>query len=83
MKQIVTLLNADDWHQRDAAGAQLERMGPAVVGVLKRLRDEQPAEAQKRLDEIIKTLRATSRNEPAPSVAPPPPAINEPAGIER
>ena len=80
---IVTLLNADDWHQRDAAGAQLERMGPAVVGVLKRLRDEQPAEAQKRLDEIIKTLRATSRNEPAPSVAPPPPAINEPAGIER
>jgi len=50
-------LGADDWRQRDRAEAKLGSMGPAVIGVLKDIRPKLDAEAQQRIDSIIKKLQ--------------------------
>ncbi len=57
VKLLVADLNADDWKQRDAATQQLVKLGPGVVGTLKTLRDAAPAEAQQRIDSIVKQLQ--------------------------
>jgi hypothetical protein len=49
-------LGAEDWRQRDRAEANLTTMGPAVIGVLRTARPKLDAEAQQRIDGIIKKL---------------------------
>ncbi len=61
IKAIVADLNADDWKQRDAAQEQLLKIGPAVIGTLKSLRDQQPPEAQQRIDSVLKQLQKQDR----------------------
>lgn len=56
IKQVITRLNADDWKERDRAEAQLVNMGPVAIGTLKKLRANQPPEAQQRIDSILKEL---------------------------
>ncbi len=56
IKAIVADLNADDWKQRDAAEEQLVKIGSGVVPTLKGLRDQQPPEAQQRIDSVLKKL---------------------------
>lgn len=56
IREVIAGLNADDWKKRDRAQAQLVAMGPAAAGVLKKLRDQQPPEAQQRIDAILKEL---------------------------
>jgi hypothetical protein len=67
-------LNADDWRQRDRAEATLKTMGPAVIGVLRQVRDKQPPEAQQRIDAIIKALQPAS---PKPTPTPNPDDVNK------
>jgi len=56
IKTVVADLNAEDWKQRDLAESQLVSMGPSVAGVLKQLRNSQPAEVQQRIDSVLKQL---------------------------
>ena len=56
IKEIIADLNADDWKKRDRAQGQLVAMGPVATGVLKKLRDAQPPEAQQRIDTVLKEL---------------------------
>ena len=56
IKAIVADLNADDWKQRDAAEEQLVKIGAGVGPTLKALRDQQPPEAQQRIDSVLKKL---------------------------
>jgi hypothetical protein len=56
IKTLVGDLNADDWKQRDAAEHSLVKLGPGVAGTLKEMRDQQPPEAQQRMDSVIKQL---------------------------
>ena len=56
IKEVIADLNADDWKKRDRAQATLVNMGPVAVGVLKRLRETQPPEAQQRIDAVLKEL---------------------------
>jgi hypothetical protein len=78
IKTMVTDLNAEDWKQRDAAQERLITMGPAVIATLRELRDQQPPEAQQRIDVIIKQLeQAAAKNKPsgANATTPMPPAM--------
>jgi hypothetical protein len=56
IKTVVADLSAEDWKQRDLAEAQLVSMGPSVAAVLKQLRASQPAEAQQRIDSVLKQV---------------------------
>lgn len=56
IKGMIARLNADDWKERDRAEQQLVSMGPVASGVLKKLRENQPPEAQQRIDSILKEL---------------------------
>lgn len=56
IKALVAGLNAEDWKERDRAESALIGMGPVAIGVLRGLRDEQPPEAQQRIDSIQKNL---------------------------
>ena len=56
IREVIADLNADDWKKRDRAQAQLVNMGPVAVGVLRKLRDSQPPEAQQRIDAVLKEL---------------------------
>jgi hypothetical protein len=56
IKSTVTLLNSDDWKQRDKAEAELTSMGPVVIGILKQMRATQPPEAQQRIDQILANI---------------------------
>jgi hypothetical protein len=56
IKEVIGDLNADDWKKRDRAQATLVNMGPVAVGVLKKLRESQPPEAQQRIDAVLKEL---------------------------
>jgi hypothetical protein len=56
IKSLIGDLNADDWKQRDAAEHSLVKLGPGVAGTLKDLRDQQPPEAQQRIDAVLKQL---------------------------
>ncbi len=77
IKLVIKDLNADDWKQRDRSKATLLSMGPVAIGVLKELRQNQPEEAQKAIDEVLKELTAQSHNIKQPAAAAPPgPAIN-------
>jgi hypothetical protein len=71
IKAAVTQLNAEDWKERDHAEADLQSMGPAVIGTLKELRSAQPPEAQQRIDQIISAV-ATKKKEPpgTPAIVP-------------
>jgi hypothetical protein len=55
-REVIADLNADDWKKRDRAQATLVNMGAVASGVLKKLRDSQPPEAQQRIDAILKEL---------------------------
>jgi hypothetical protein len=56
IREVIADLNADDWKKRDRAQATLVNMGPVASGILKKLRDSQPPEAQQRIDAILKEL---------------------------
>ena len=56
IKEIIADLNADDWKKRDRAQGQLVGMGPVAAGVLRKLRDAQPPEAQQRIDAVLQEL---------------------------
>jgi hypothetical protein len=58
IQSVAADLGADDWRQRDRAEATLAAMGPPVIGVLRELQSKMDAEAQQRIDEIIKKLEA-------------------------
>ena len=55
--KLVSQLDADDWQARDAAEKQLVKLGPAVDGVLRGVRDKQPPEAQQRIDAVLRQLK--------------------------
>jgi hypothetical protein len=57
VQQLVKDLDADDWQQRDAAEKDLVKLGPAVGGALRAVRDQQPPEAQQRIDAILRQLK--------------------------
>jgi hypothetical protein len=57
IKTLVGDLNADDWKQRDSAEQQLVKLGVGVIGSLKDMRDQQPPEAQQRIDSVLKQLQ--------------------------
>ncbi len=65
IRQVVTDLNADDWKVRDRAQAQLTAMGSVVTGVLKEMREAQPTEAKRRIDEIIAATKPKESTVPA------------------
>jgi hypothetical protein len=56
IKSLVGDLNADDWKQRDGAEQQLVKFGPGVAATLKQIRDQQPPEAQQRIDSVLKQV---------------------------
>jgi hypothetical protein len=56
IRAVIAELNADDWKKRDRAQAQLVNMGPVAAGILRKLRDSQPPEAQQRIDTVLKEL---------------------------
>jgi hypothetical protein len=57
VKKVVESLNADDWKARDAAQKQLVAMGASIAPILKQLRNDQPPEAQQRIDDVLQTLK--------------------------
>ena len=57
VQQLVKDLDADDWQARDAAEKELVKLGPAVGGTLKAVRDKQPPEAQQRIDAVLRQLK--------------------------
>ena len=56
IREVIADLNADDWKKRDRAQATLVNMGPVAAGILKKLRESQPPEAQQRIDAVLKDL---------------------------
>jgi hypothetical protein len=69
IKKVVEDLNSKDWKQRDRAEAALLSMGPAAIGVLKQLRQDQPPEAQQRFDNILQQLEKQQKNQGKPGGA--------------
>jgi hypothetical protein len=68
IKKIVADLNADDWKQRDAAEEQLLKLGRPVMATLRGLRDEQPPEAQQRIDSVLAKLdKSPAGDKPEPA----------------
>lgn len=56
IRQLVADLNAADWKVRNRAESQLVSMGISVMGLLREMRDQQPPEAQQRIDSILQQL---------------------------
>lgn len=56
IREVIADLNADDWKKRDRAQGTLVNMGPVAAGILKKLRESQPPEAQQRIDAVLKEL---------------------------
>lgn len=56
IRRLVADLSAQDWKVRDRAETQLISMGVAVMGQLRELRNQQPPEAQQRIDSILQQL---------------------------
>ncbi|MDB5296784.1 MAG: hypothetical protein JWO31_2767 [Phycisphaerales bacterium] len=54
--ELVKNLSADDWKARDRAQQGLTNLGPVAAGTLRKLRAGQSAEAQQRIDSILKEL---------------------------
>jgi hypothetical protein len=54
--EIVKQLDDPDWKKRDRAADQLRSLGQAAVGVLRTMRDNQPAETRQQIDTILKAL---------------------------
>ena len=71
IKATMAKLNADDWKERDRAEAQLVSMGPVAIGTLKKLRTNQPAEAQQRIDSILKQLEKQKATQKSSGAAAP------------
>jgi hypothetical protein len=69
IKKVVEDLDSKDWKQRDRAEAALLSMGPAAIGVLKQLRQDQPPEAQQRFDNILQQLEKQQKNQGKPGGA--------------
>ncbi len=63
-------LSDPDWKRRDRAAALLTSMGPVVAGSLVELRVNQPEEAQRSIDNILKELEKQRQQKPASSAAP-------------
>jgi hypothetical protein len=57
VKPVVERLNADDWKARDEAQKQLMAMGPSIAPILKDLRNDQPPEAQQRIDDVLQSFK--------------------------
>ncbi len=55
-KDLVAQLNAEDWKERDRAETQLVGLGQIIAGTLKQMRPNQNAEAQQRIDSVLKQL---------------------------
>jgi hypothetical protein len=71
IREVIADLNADDWKKRDRAQAALVNMGPVAGGVLKKMRDAQPPEAQQRIDAILKELDKQKPGRPTAGAAAP------------
>jgi len=69
IREVIADLNADDWKKRDRAQAALVGMGPVAGGVLKKMRDAQPPEAQQRIDAILKELEKQKPGRPTAGAA--------------
>ena len=66
IREVIADLNADDWKKRDRAQGTLVDMGPVATGILKKLRESQPPEAQQRIDAVLKELeKQKSGHQPA------------------
>jgi hypothetical protein len=72
IKAVVLELSHPDWKHRDRAAEQLLGVGPAASAVLKAMRDGQPPEAQKAIDDLLKKYEQARRAAKGPP--PPPPA---------
>jgi hypothetical protein len=85
IRGVIADLNADDWKKRDRAQASLVSMGPVAISTLKKMRDNQPPEAQKRIAEILNELeKQKDKKSPSPGAtgAGSPPPSNLPVVIE-
>lgn len=58
VREIVGRLSADDFKDREAAERELVKLGPAIIPVLRELRDAQGPEAQSRIEAVLKTLES-------------------------
>ena len=67
-------LTNEDFHVRDHARNELLNLGPAVASILKQIRENQPPEAQKSIDLILKELEKTSKPNGNGAAAPAPDA---------
>ena len=56
IRGVVSELGSPDFKTRERAAGQLRAIGQGVAGVLKAARDQQPAEAQKIIDTILKSV---------------------------
>jgi hypothetical protein len=68
VRQIVEKLNADDPKVREDAQKKLIAMGPTIGPMLKKMRPDQPPEAQQRIDSVLLTFKGPA---PAPTNAAP------------
>jgi hypothetical protein len=64
IRAVIADLNADDWKKRDRAQAALVSMGPVAINTLKKMRENQPPEAQKRIAEILNELEKQKDKKP-------------------
>jgi hypothetical protein len=58
VREVVTRLSADDFKERESAEQELLKLGPAIIPVLRELRDAQGPEAQSRIDAVLKKLES-------------------------
>lgn len=56
--EVVAKLSADDFKDREAAEQELLKLGPAIIPVLKEVRNAQGPEAQSRIDAVLKKLES-------------------------
>ncbi len=70
IRGVIADLNADDWKKRDRAQAALVSMGPVAINTLKKMRENQPPEAQKRIAEILTELEKQKEKKPTGATSP-------------
>ena len=71
IRAVVLELSHADWRHRDRAAAQLLAVGPPAASVLKSMRDGQPPEAQRAIDELLTRFEESKRSGKGPAHAPP------------
>ena len=65
-------LGSDDFAKREQSQADLLKMGPAVLKVVKELKGGQSPEAQQRIDAVVKQLELKVSGKSAPAGRPNP-----------